>query len=84
VSCPKCIAPKLSGPREACAQFIGFHGHCHSCGFTWVMHRGAARSRKPDAALHREQPRLTVIEGGAAEEPGGTCPWSAWLEGETI
>lgn len=81
--CDKCMDAKGNGYREACSQFIGFHSHCHSCSYKWVLHEGEARSRKPDSVLRREAPRLTVIEGGASDEQG-TCPWSAWLEGETL
>lgn len=97
MTCPKCIAPKYDGPREACSQFLGFHGFCHACGYAFAMHRGAARIRQPDS--DRVRPTLTVIDGGApldytqdaemgrnddapVELDAEARMWSAWVDGE--
>lgn len=82
MTCPKCIAPKLSS--KPCNQYVGFHSFCHgiNCGFTWSMHRGAARIRQPDS--DRVRPTLTVIDGGDApvELDAEARMWSAWVDGE--
>lgn len=82
MTCPKCIAPKYDGPREACSQFLGFHGFCHACGYAFAMHRGAARIRQPDS--DRVRPTLTVIDGGDApvELDAEARMFGAWTDGE--
>lgn len=47
--CPKCVAPKIDGEyRSACDRFVGYHGICHECGFSFLLHRGHARMRITD------------------------------------
>lgn len=98
MACHKCIAPKYTGPREACIQFVGFHGHCHSCGYTWLMHKGDARKRISDKdnfgrALDHINDKHGSTLSRLSDVPrpvltvidGGAKDedcWSAWLSGE--